>query len=42
VPFAASTGLGFQDGPMRLKHFRLHHFREDFAVEGYVRDPYEE
>jgi len=23
-----------------LKSFRLHRFGEDFAVEGYLRDPY--
>jgi diaminohydroxyphosphoribosylaminopyrimidine deaminase/5-amino-6-(5-phosphoribosylamino)uracil reductase len=42
VPFAASTALGHQPEPMRLKHLHLHHFGEDFAVEGYLDDPYEE
>lgn len=41
VPFA--TGAGFRkmsDAP-QVKNITLHRFGEDFAVEGYVRDPYE-
>jgi hypothetical protein len=30
------------DEPMQVKHLHLHRFAEDFAVEGYLRDPYEE
>jgi diaminohydroxyphosphoribosylaminopyrimidine deaminase / 5-amino-6-(5-phosphoribosylamino)uracil reductase len=41
VPFAAGTGLGHQHEAMRLEHVELHHFGEDVAVEGYLRDPYE-
>jgi diaminohydroxyphosphoribosylaminopyrimidine deaminase / 5-amino-6-(5-phosphoribosylamino)uracil reductase len=41
VPFAAGTGLGHQHEAMRLEHVQLHHFGEDVAVEGYLRDPYE-
>jgi hypothetical protein len=26
--------------PLRLTHSRVHHFGEDFAIEGYLRDPY--
>ncbi|MGA7907420.1 MAG: bifunctional diaminohydroxyphosphoribosylaminopyrimidine deaminase/5-amino-6-(5-phosphoribosylamino)uracil reductase RibD [Candidatus Sulfotelmatobacter sp.] len=40
VPF--STGPGFprmSDAP-RVQHVHLHRFGEDFAVEGYLRDPY--
>ena len=40
VPFAAGkTGEPGQALPVR--HTRLHYFGEDFAVEGYLRDPYE-
>lgn len=39
VCFAAAAGEKF---PTRLKHVQLHHFGEDFGVEGYLRDPYEE
>jgi len=42
APFAARTGFS----PMRdcayVKSIELHRFGEDFAVEGYVHDPYEE
>jgi diaminohydroxyphosphoribosylaminopyrimidine deaminase/5-amino-6-(5-phosphoribosylamino)uracil reductase len=38
VPFAKSAD--FQSAP--LKRVRLHRFGDDFAVEGYLRDPYEE
>jgi diaminohydroxyphosphoribosylaminopyrimidine deaminase / 5-amino-6-(5-phosphoribosylamino)uracil reductase len=40
VPFATSfsnTGEAPQ-----VKHLRLHRFEDDFAVEGYLRDPYED
>jgi diaminohydroxyphosphoribosylaminopyrimidine deaminase/5-amino-6-(5-phosphoribosylamino)uracil reductase len=41
IPFAA--GLGFHASPVaEIKHVHLHHFGEDFAVEGYLRDPYGE
>jgi diaminohydroxyphosphoribosylaminopyrimidine deaminase/5-amino-6-(5-phosphoribosylamino)uracil reductase len=41
VPFAAGRFHRTNDPP-RIKHLHLHHFGEDFAVEGYLRDPYEE
>ncbi len=39
VPFAAPE---FRDAkePAHLSHVHLHRFGEDFAVEGYLRDPY--
>lgn len=37
VPFASGSKL---DTIMRLRDVRLHHFGEDFAIEGYLRDPY--
>ncbi|MFZ1007558.1 MAG: bifunctional diaminohydroxyphosphoribosylaminopyrimidine deaminase/5-amino-6-(5-phosphoribosylamino)uracil reductase RibD [Candidatus Sulfotelmatobacter sp.] len=42
VPFTA--GVGFRDirESMKVKHLHLHRFGEDFAVEGYLRDPYGE
>jgi diaminohydroxyphosphoribosylaminopyrimidine deaminase / 5-amino-6-(5-phosphoribosylamino)uracil reductase len=41
VPFA--TGAGFQKmtEAALVKNIALHRFGEDFAVEGYLRDPYE-
>jgi diaminohydroxyphosphoribosylaminopyrimidine deaminase / 5-amino-6-(5-phosphoribosylamino)uracil reductase len=41
VPFAAGAGFSQMDGPPQLKHLHLHRFGEDFAVEGYLRNPYE-
>jgi diaminohydroxyphosphoribosylaminopyrimidine deaminase/5-amino-6-(5-phosphoribosylamino)uracil reductase len=40
VPFAAGTGFGRISDAACLKSIRLHRFGEDFAVEGYLRDPY--
>ena len=37
-----ATGFGQLDQVPRIKHLYLHHFGEDVAVEGYLRDPYEE
>jgi diaminohydroxyphosphoribosylaminopyrimidine deaminase / 5-amino-6-(5-phosphoribosylamino)uracil reductase len=37
VPFAAGSGL---HPPFRIQHLHLHRFGDDFAVEGYLRDPY--
>ena len=40
VPFAAGAGfVSISDAP-GVKSIRLHRFGEDFAVEGYLRDPY--
>jgi diaminohydroxyphosphoribosylaminopyrimidine deaminase/5-amino-6-(5-phosphoribosylamino)uracil reductase len=41
VPFA-STGAGRFDETPQVKDLRLHRFGDDFAVEGYLRDPYVE
>jgi diaminohydroxyphosphoribosylaminopyrimidine deaminase/5-amino-6-(5-phosphoribosylamino)uracil reductase len=40
VPFAAGAGFRKLNEAAHLKWFRLHRFGEDFAVEGYLRDPY--
>ena len=40
VPFAAGPGFRRMSEAARLQWFRLHRFGEDFAVEGYLRDPY--
>ena len=40
VPFAAGPGFRKMSEAAHLKTFRLHRFGEDFAVEGYLRDPY--
>jgi diaminohydroxyphosphoribosylaminopyrimidine deaminase/5-amino-6-(5-phosphoribosylamino)uracil reductase len=42
VPFAAGAGFRHMSQAAQVKRLRLHRFGEDFAVEGYVRDPYEE
>lgn len=40
VPFAAGAGYRHIHEAASVKSFRLHRFGEDFAVEGYLRDPY--
>lgn len=40
VPFAAGAGFPRMSEAATIKSFRLHRFGEDFAVEGYLRDPY--
>jgi diaminohydroxyphosphoribosylaminopyrimidine deaminase / 5-amino-6-(5-phosphoribosylamino)uracil reductase len=40
VPFAGGAGFRKMSEAAYLKEFRLHRFGEDFAVEGYLRDPY--
>ena len=42
VPFAAGAGYRHIHEAASVKSFRLHRFGEDFAVEGYLRDPYAE
>lgn len=42
VPFAAGTGFRGVGDAAYVRSFRLHRFGEDFAVEGYLRDPYRE
>ncbi len=40
IPFAAGTGFLHMNHAAQVKHVQLHRFGEDFAVEGYLRDPY--
>jgi len=40
VPFAASGGASGQHGMLLAHRLELHQFGEDFAVEGYLKDPY--
>jgi diaminohydroxyphosphoribosylaminopyrimidine deaminase/5-amino-6-(5-phosphoribosylamino)uracil reductase len=42
VPFAAGAGFRHMSQAAQVKRLHLHRFGEDFAVEGYVRDPYGE
>ena len=42
IPFAAGTGFQHMSHAAQVKHIHLHRFGEDFAVEGYLRDPYAE
>jgi diaminohydroxyphosphoribosylaminopyrimidine deaminase / 5-amino-6-(5-phosphoribosylamino)uracil reductase len=42
IPFAAGAGFGQLSRAAQVKHLSLHRFGEDFAVEGYLRDPYGE
>ena len=41
VPFAGGAGFATINDAARVKSIRLHRFGEDFAVEGYLKDPYE-
>jgi diaminohydroxyphosphoribosylaminopyrimidine deaminase/5-amino-6-(5-phosphoribosylamino)uracil reductase len=49
VPFTASEGAGAphipqhisKHGAIQARHLQLHQFGEDFAVEGYLKDPYQ-
>lgn len=41
VPFAAGPGFADIGQAAKVKHIQLHCFGQDFAVEGYLRDPYE-
>ncbi len=40
VPFAGGEGFRRLSEAAQVKHIVLHRFGEDFAVEGYLRDPY--
>ncbi len=42
VPFAGGAGYRHMKEAAYVRSFRLHRFGEDFAVEGYLRDPYAE
>ena len=41
VPFAGGKGFRRMSDAAQVKIITLHRFGEDFAVEGYIRDPYE-
>jgi diaminohydroxyphosphoribosylaminopyrimidine deaminase / 5-amino-6-(5-phosphoribosylamino)uracil reductase len=45
VPFTGSQGAGThhnsQHRAIQARHLQLHQFGEDFAVEGYLKDPYQ-
>jgi len=40
VPFASGEGFQRISDAASVRHVSIHHFGEDFAVEGYLRDPY--
>jgi diaminohydroxyphosphoribosylaminopyrimidine deaminase / 5-amino-6-(5-phosphoribosylamino)uracil reductase len=40
VPFAAGAGFSKMSDAALVKNISLHRFGEDFALEGYLRDPY--
>jgi diaminohydroxyphosphoribosylaminopyrimidine deaminase / 5-amino-6-(5-phosphoribosylamino)uracil reductase len=42
VPFAAGYGFRHMNDAAYVKAFKLHRFGEDFAVEGYLKNPYSE
>jgi len=42
VPFAASGGAAGHHGMLQAQRIEVHQFGEDFAVEGYLRDPYQD
>jgi diaminohydroxyphosphoribosylaminopyrimidine deaminase/5-amino-6-(5-phosphoribosylamino)uracil reductase len=42
VPFAAGAGFSRMSDAAYVKSIEFHRFGEDFAVEGYLNDPYEE
>ena len=42
IPFAVGTGFPGMSEAAQVKSVQLHRFGEDFAVEGYLRDPYGE
>ena len=42
VPFLVGEGFNNLDDALQIRILDLHRFDEDFAVEGYVRDPYEQ
>jgi len=42
IPFALGTGYRRISEAASVRSLTLHRFGEDFAVEGYLRDPYED
>ena len=41
VPFASGEGFRHMTEAAQVKSFQIHRFGEDFAIEGYLKDPYE-
>jgi diaminohydroxyphosphoribosylaminopyrimidine deaminase/5-amino-6-(5-phosphoribosylamino)uracil reductase len=41
VPFAGGRGFRHMNEAAQVKSLTVHRFGEDFAVEGYIRDPYD-
>jgi len=42
VPFASGPGFQRMSDAAHVRALRLHRFGEDFALEGYLKDPYED
>src|SRR5579859_4022694 len=42
IPFASGAGFRHMGQAAQVRNVHLHRFGEDFAVEGYLRDPYAE
>jgi len=42
VPFTSAQGQGAHHGAIQARDLQLHQFGEDFAVEGYLKDPWTE
>jgi diaminohydroxyphosphoribosylaminopyrimidine deaminase/5-amino-6-(5-phosphoribosylamino)uracil reductase len=42
IPFTTGAEFSRGDQAPQIEHLHLHRFAEDFAVEGYLRNPYEE
>ena len=42
IPFAAGPSFRQMSQAAQVQHVHLHRFGEDFAVEGYLKDPYED
>jgi len=42
VPFASGADFAQIEDIPQVKHLHLHRFGKDFAVEGYLHDPYDE
>lgn len=40
VPFTTRQGEGAHHGAIQARHIQVHQFAEDFAVEGYLKDPW--
>lgn len=40
IPFVGGAGFARLADAAHIKSARLHHFGEDFAIEGYLKDPY--